>query len=208
MKKVTTLVALVAGITITTNAGAVLISGVDFPNGAISFADAVVDYSPGPDAAPNYDDPAAALGIPDWTGDNFTATSLGDFGSLTLQFTDNALIASGDNSLDLWVFEAGGAEDYNVQISTDNLTYVDLGNLTGSGGIDIDAVAGVTLGALYHYILFTDVLPGQSGTPFGEADIDAVGAISTAVVPIPAAAWLFGTALMGLVGISRRRKAS
>ena len=29
---------------------------------------------------------------------------------------------------------------------------------------------------------------------------------SVAAVPIPAAAWLFGSALMGLMGISRRRK--
>jgi hypothetical protein len=32
-------------------------------------------------------------------------------------------------------------------------------------------------------------------------------AVATSVVPIPAAAWLFGSALLGLVGVSRRRKA-
>jgi hypothetical protein len=212
MKKVTTIIALIAGITITTNAGAVLIGGVEFPDGATSFADAVVNYNPGSDVAPNYNDPAAALGVPDWSGDNFTAASLGEGGSLTLQFTNNSLTTSGDNAADLWIFEIGGAiESFNVQISTDNVTYIDLGDISGQpSGIDIDAVAGVTLGTLYSYVLLIDVLPDQSGSPFGEADIDAVGAISSAPpvnpVPVPAAVWLFGTALIGFVGMSRRRK--
>jgi hypothetical protein len=42
------------------------------------------------------------------------------------------------------------------------------------------------------------------------ADIDAVGAISSAPpvnpVPVPAAVWLFGSALLGLAGAARRRK--
>jgi hypothetical protein len=212
MKKVTTIIALIAGITITTNAGAVLIGGVEFPDGATSFADAVVNYNPGSDVAPNYNDPAAALGVPDWSGDNFTAASLGEGGSLTLQFTNNSLTTSGDNAADLWIFEIGGAiESFNVQISTDNVTYIDLGDISGQpSGIDIDAVAGVTLGTLYSYVLLIDVLPDQSGSPFGEADIDAVGAISSAPpvnpVPVPAAVWLFGTALIGFVGMSRRTK--
>jgi hypothetical protein len=137
---------------------------------------------------------------------------------LTLQFTDNSLTTSGDNAADLWIFEIGGAiESFNVQISTDNLTYIDLGDISGQpSGFDIDAFIGpgaVTLGTLYSYILLTDVLPNQSGSPFGEADIDAVGAISSGAavdpipaVPVPAAFWLFGTALIGFIGISRRRK--
>ena len=215
MKKITTIIALIAGITITTNAGAVLIGGIEFPDGATSFADAVVNYNPGSDVAPNYNDPAAALGVPDWSGDNFTAASLGEGGSLTLQFTDNSLTTSGDNTADLWIFEIGGAvESFNVQISTDNITYIDVGDISGQpSGVDIDAFIGagaVTLGTLYSYVLLTDILPNQSGLPFGEADIDAVGAISSAPpvnpVPIPAAAWLFGTALIGFIGMSRRRK--
>ena len=47
-----------------------------------------------------------------------------------------------------------------------------------------------------------------SGGTIG-ADIDAVGAISSAapVIPIPAAVWLFGSGLLGLIGIARRKKA-
>lgn len=215
MKAVKTIIALIAGFTITTNAGAVLIGGVEFPDGATSFADAVVNYSPGTNVGPGYDDPLGALGTPDYSGaaDN-TSVSLGIGGSLTLQFTDNSLTTSGNTDPDLWIFEIGGAvESFNVQISTDNLTYIDLGDISGQpSGIDIDSFigSGVTLGEMYSYVLLTDVAPNQSGFPFGEADIDAVGAISSAPpvnpVPVPAAAWLFGTALIGFVGMARRRK--
>jgi len=52
----------------------------------------------------------------------------------------------------------------------------------------------------------TDVAPNQSGFPFGEADIDAVGAISsTAVTPEPATLTLVGIALASLLAIRRRR---
>ncbi|MDJ0926314.1 MAG: hypothetical protein QNJ73_01590 [Gammaproteobacteria bacterium] len=37
------------------------------------------------------------------------------------------------------------------------------------------------------------------------ADIDAVGAISTTIIPVPAAAWLMGSAL-GILGFWGRKK--
>ena len=77
MKKTKLILLVVIGLVFSTNASAVLIGGVDFPDGALSFADVVVNYSPGTDVAPNYNNPAAALGVPDWSGNNFTAASLG-----------------------------------------------------------------------------------------------------------------------------------
>jgi hypothetical protein len=214
-KKANIITVLLASLAVSTNASAVLYGAVDFPDGAVSFADSVVSYSPGPDVGAGWNNPSAALGIPDY-GPSGTAVSLGDLGSLKLQFTDNSLTTSGDTAHDLWIFEIGGATEwFNVQISTDDVTYIDLGNILGQpSGIDIDSFigAGVTLGAFYSYVLLTDVLPNQTGFPYGEADIDAVGAISSAppvdipAVPVPAAFWLFGTALVGFIGISRRRK--
>lgn len=215
MKKVTAIIALIAGITISANAGAVVYDGVDFPDGPVSFADAVVNYNQGSLVSSPWDDPTAALGIPDDPGSG-TSVSLGRGGSLLLQFTDNSLTTSGDSTEDLWIFEVGPAiESFNVQISTDNSTYIDLGNISGQpSGIDIDAFigSGVVLGALYSYVLLTDVLPNQSGSPFAEADIDAVGAISSAPpvnpIPVPAAVWLFGSAMIGLLGWKKKTKAA
>ena len=73
---------------------AILIGGVEFPDGAQSFADAVVSYSPGSGVSADYDDPTQALGTPDYpTGviaDGNGHVSLGGAGGeLVLQFIDN-----------------------------------------------------------------------------------------------------------------------
>ena len=199
---------ILAGTAMTLLAGAahaIPFGGVEFPDGAISFADSVVSYLPGNDVGAGYDDPTAALGTPDWAGAG-TATSLGEGGELILEFTDNSLTTSGDAAADLWIFEIGAAvESFNVAIAQSLGSWIDLGNVSGQPtGIDIDGVAGVVAGARYSFVRLRDVLPNQSGAPFGEADIDAVGAISSAApVPAPAPLMLLGLALLGAAG--RRR---
>ena len=45
------------------------------------------------------------------------------------------------------------------------------------------------------------------GDGFGDADYDdMVVRVDVSAVPLPAAVWLFGTALIGLVGLGKRRK--
>jgi hypothetical protein len=191
---------------------ATIIGGVDFPNGEVSFADSVYAYSPGPDVGTGYDDPNAALGIPDYSGADNTAVSLGDGGFLTLQFTDNSLTTSGDDALDLWIFEVGAVTEWmNVAISTNAIDWIGLGDVLGQPtGIDIDGISGVTLGTRYSYVRISDILPNQTNSPFGEADIDAVGAISSAppIVPVPepSTMLLFGAGLAGIVGSRIRKK--
>ena len=193
----------------TTGVYAIPIGGVEFPDGISSFADAVVSYSPGPDIGVNFSDPSSALGTPDWSGSAQTgSTSLGKGGELVLQFTDNSLTTSGDANSDLWIFEIGGVtEFFNVAISTDNTNWIDLGDVLGQPtGIDIDSITGVTIGAFYSYVRLQDVAPDQTGFPSPEADIDAVGAISSAPpIPIPTTVWLFGTGIFGLLGFSRKK---
>lgn len=184
---------------------AIPIGGIEFPDGLSSFADSVYSYSPGANVGPGWNDPTAALGAPDYppTGN---AVSIGVGGHLILEFVDNSLTTSGDATPDLHIFEVGSAIEWmNVAISTDALTWIDLGNVLGQpSSIDIDAVAGVVTGALYSFVRISDIAPNQSGYPFGEADIDAVGAISTVVhdVPVPASIVLF---LVGLAGINLGR---
>ena len=205
----------VACLAISTNASADVYGGVDFPDGASSFADAVTDYSPvisgGGPVAP-YNDPADALGIPDYPGNSTGFVSLGDGGSITLEFVDNSLNGSGDAGLDLWIFEIGpDVEDTFVEISKDNILWHAVGKVFGStSGLKIDAF-GFGVLDFFSYVRLTDD-PNEganTGTTVG-ADIDSVGAISSAPpvnpVPVPAAVWLFGTALIGFVGMSRRRK--
>ena len=36
--------------------------------------------------------------------------------------------------------------------------------------------------------------------------ISMVGAVNTTVIPVPAAVWLFGSGLMGLIALARRKR--
>lgn len=217
MKSFGSIIVILTGLAVSTNATAAMYGGVEFPDGAVSFADVVVDFSPVIQAGqptPQHLVPERALGIPDdpsGTSAGAGYVSLGDGGSITLQFTDNSLTGSGNSDDDLWIFEVGpDIEDTFVEISKDNNTWFSVGAVTGNTqGIDLDFF-GFGLLDFFSFVRLTDDpdLDGQTGNTVG-ADIDAVGAISSAPpvpqVPVPAAVWLFGTALIGLVGFGKRK---
>ncbi|MEZ4524436.1 MAG: hypothetical protein R2941_00745 [Desulfobacterales bacterium] len=164
------------------NAQAEEYSGVEFPSGAISFADAAINYTPTSNVKHPHNDPTKALSVPDYH-DEEGYVALGDEGILILQFTDNSLTTSGNNLNDLWIFEIGAMiEPTSVAISTNGSDWINVGQTSGAtSGIDIDAFvdSGVIIGEKYSFVKLTDLLPHQSGSPFEGADIDAVGAISS-----------------------------
>ncbi len=216
---------------LTATFGNILTPGVEFPLGAVSFADAVVDYSPGIVYDPGFDDfipfpiyrvAESALGVPDvvdiqsvneCTAENSTVVcpfvSLGVGGSLTVQFTDNLLTGGGTADADLWIFEAGPPEPTYVDISPDGINWFSVGLWPGfTIGVDIDAF-GFGVNDSFAFVRLTDdpISGNTTGITVG-ADIDAIGAISSVtVVPLPAAAWLFASAL-SIMGLRCRRSPS
>lgn len=178
--------------------------GVYFPDGSLSFADAVRVYDPlangGPAPSAACQDPYHALRPPDiWLpgADCNRVVSLGDGGVLELAFTDNLLTNSADAAEDLWVFEAGAvSESYWVAVHPADLVstslaealgvdddgdgYFELGLFSGMQGIDVDVhFPGLLAGEIrFDAVQLTDMVDGAGGIYAG-ADIDAVGAIAT-----------------------------
>jgi hypothetical protein len=195
------------------SASAEVFGGVDFPQGAISFADVVTSYLPGLEGlAPTapYQDESRALGPPDYAGGDDGYVSLGVGGELILRFTNNVLTGSNNDDDDLWIFEIGpDVEDTTVDVSTDGVTWFSVGLVTGSTrGIDIDAF-GFNSTSAFSYVRLTDVANegATTGATVG-ADIDAVGAISTRATPgIPEpSTWAMMIAGFGLAGGALRRR--
>lgn len=176
---------------------AVVIGGVDFPQGTASFADSVINYSPSlfvRSVTPGspYQGAMNALNVPDYTGgvtctsqSNCPWVSLGRGGSLTLSFIDNKLTGSGTSAFDLWIFEIGpDVEDTFVEISADGSTWTSVGKVFGStSGIDIDAFGFNQSNQIGFVRLTDDPNEGDHGGVTPGADIDAVGAISTVLSP-------------------------
>ena len=175
--------------------------GIEFPNGAVSFADEVIDYnnmySGGP-APTLYLDPQTALGPPDYKPGTGKSVSLGRGGKIELKFVNNYLVNSGDDSYDLHVFEVGTlAEDTFVAIrptpDTTNLLNPN-DDLNGDGFYEIGKIYGATSSIDIDFYfpgfsaeelvfdavqLIDDPNEGDISGPYVGADIDAVGAIGT-----------------------------
>lgn len=147
------------------------------PMGDISFADEVINFKRGtPHAIEAACDSMLAIGKPDFTGFSGNFLSLGCGGSLTLLFTDNAIVnISGP---DLYVFEMGKyIEPTNLEISKDGKKWINVGKITG-GTATVDIGDSVKAGEVFHYVKLTDLKSDCKGSWPG-ADIDAVAAIGS-----------------------------
>ena len=163
--------------------------GIEFPQGALSFADEVISYDPSYSSGavpthPNFLNPADAIGIPDYPDGQPGATgsvALGSGGRIIVRFNNNALTGSDDSTHDLHIFEIGGdVEDTFIDISNDATNWHSLGKVFGStASIDIDAFGFTSSNTFYYVRLTDDPNQGPTNNDTVGADIDAVGAIST-----------------------------
>ena len=180
---------------------AVVVMGGSHCADADEFADQVVEFAPviqNNEPAPPYLEPANALGAPDYPGStnctdsgSCSFVSLGDGGSITIQFVDNVLSGSGDPSPDLRIYEIGpDVERTFVEISGDNATWFPVGVVEGATAtVDLDSF-GYGPSDLFFYVRLTDDPDegDQTGVRVG-ADVDAVEALSLIPIPVQSATW-------------------
>ena len=149
------------------------------PQGDISFADEVVEFKRGdPDAVTEACDSMLAIGIADFAGVASNFTSLGCGGTLSVRFTDNALINI--PGPDLYVFEVGKfIETTQLYVSQDGKNWINVGAISG-GVSSVDIGDSVKQGEVFHYAKLEDLNSDCKGQWPG-ADIDAIAAIGSGV---------------------------
>ncbi len=162
-----------------------------------AFADAVAFFEPGePNPESQFLNPEEALGAPDAVEGTIAGVALGSGGTLILEFTDNRLVGDGTSAADLVIFEGGSLEASFVSISVDGVTFFDVGRVPGGiNELDIDAALaaeGLPATTRIAFVrLIDDPDQGSVNSSSAGADIDAIGALNSVAIPIPAAALLF-----------------
>jgi OOP family OmpA-OmpF porin len=159
-----------------------------FPMGAASFSDSVISYDPGSsdeimgnDQDKKYHKAGSSIGIPNFDAlEDTGSVSLGRGGCIVLKFSDNILLNG--NGPDLCVFLSDlNSEEVHVLISQDGNVYRSIGNVSKEHPFADISPRGET-GARYSYVKLRDNPDqGEKNTPKSGADIDAVGAVNTAL---------------------------
>ena len=178
------------------NAAAAVIS---FGTGTAGFG-GVVSFSPGGGDFTGTNINIGALTIAGSTSDGPYAVTNGVLsfstvtGSLNIQGSVAGLGISSQTLL------SGTMDDFFYGYSNGNI--LNFFSAAGSSVLSTDLLSAIGLsGTGFDYLAYTiDV------NSLGQV-VDAGVVNTTSVVPLPAAAWLFGSAILGLLGIARRKKA-
>ena len=150
------------------------------------------------------DDLTITLTISDTITENLDAV----WGTLTVTITEDDYDLNAGDDVELWVYDNDGyfsdtvlwAYDFKVTSAEEAAKKVDR---------EFD-VSWLAIGTSYDVYAEAEVDKYQAW--FWQDDSAETGEIHVSVeppsaVPIPAAAWLFGSAILGLLGVARRKKA-
>ncbi|NCP20773.1 MAG: OmpA family protein [Zetaproteobacteria bacterium] len=146
---------------------------VTIPLGPLAFADKLVGATPGEPAASRFfTKEDYIIGQPD---SNMYALGYG--ASVTVQFTDNALIDVAGS--DLYIFEVGGTfEPTQVEISKDGKDWINVG-IVNEISASVDISAFVQAYDKFYFVRITDLMTNYKPNKRFGADIDAIAALGS-----------------------------
>ncbi len=140
--------------------------------------------------SPEASDPAIVLWSSNALSDAGSTVASNSVGPLSIDFTDPSIF-----NFSLTFSSASEQETIELYDDTDTLIASVLSpNASGFFGLTSDM-------AIDYVIIRNGVFPGGGNDRFFIDNLSA-----DAVVPVPAAAWLFGSGLIGLIGLARRKK--
>ncbi|MDW5290500.1 OmpA family protein [Formosa sp. PL04] len=148
---------------------------VYLPLGPLSFADEVVHVNHPQLLTQEVNNVLGEPNVIESFDDATGIYSLGLAGTLTIRFTDNALVDV--NGPDLYLFEIGQLEPTELEISKDGKSWIKIGKIDG-GVAEVDIAPFVKPNDLFYYVRFKDLME-KSSIP--GADVDAIAAIGAAM---------------------------
>ena len=162
-------------------------------------------------------DASGSIGESDFSNVNFTVTALADTGNIAPWANADSQNTHISATIDIDGFST--ADIFTLSHSWNSVNTVGLGKDLSSNwmtfsdgalsGYDLSTSIGPVFGTAFDVRQFNDVSTSLGTLNFTDRTLEGsfqaiVGDVPE--VPVPAAAWLFGTALLGFVGMSRRRK--
>ena len=118
------------------------------------------------------------------------------FGNLGTNFSVSAVSANSDTEIDMSGWRVAWGEVPSINM--------------GGGGTGTISCGACDIGDTYS-LQYTATVPPGDPSGFGGVvySLTLEGSIvETSAIPVPAAVWLFGSGLLGLVGVARRKKAA